>query len=344
MKKARRQFHTAEGTIMKNEFDRRAFMRISAMSIGAGALLQFSPLAGTARGNAMARLLHKQNGEGPGAFSIVQLSDTHVGFQGPPDPLGTKAFERAVDMINALDPQPHLILFTGDLTHDSDDPAEHAKRFKTFRSISDRLRVKKRMHVPGEHDAALDGGVLFRENFGETHYSFDHRGAHFVALDNVSLGKPIVGDEQIAWLKKDLARFPKTAPIVVFTHRPLFDLKPDWEWFTSDGDAVMNVLAPYDNVTVLYGHIHRENHHTTGHTQHHAARSLIFAFPDPSTAEKKPLPFNAQQPFRNLGIRTVSGNTAARPFVAGIDDVELSIRELSGTEGIQQLLKQGESL
>jgi hypothetical protein len=345
MKKARRQFNTAEGQIMKNEFDRRAFMRISAMSIGAGALLQFSPLAGTARGSAMARLFHNQNGEEPGAFSIVQLSDTHVGFQGPPDPLGTKAFERAVDVINGLDPQPDLILFTGDLTHDSDDPAEHAKRFKTFRSISDRLRVKKRMHVPGEHDAALDGGVLFRENFGETHYSFDHRGAHFIALDNVSLGKPIVGDNQIAWLKKDLARFPKTAPIVVFTHRPLFDLKPDWEWFTADGDAVMNVLAPYDNVTVLYGHIHRENHHTTGHTQHHAARSLIFAFPDPSAAaEKKPLPFNTQQPFRNLGIRNVSGNTAARPFVAGIDDVELSIRELSGTEGIQQLLKQGESL
>jgi hypothetical protein len=329
---------------MKNEFDRRAFMRISAMSIGAGALLQFSPLAGTARGNAMARLFHKQNGEGPGTFSIVQLSDTHVGFQGPPDPLGTKAFERAVDVINGLDPQPDLILFTGDLTHDSDDPAEHAKRFKTFRAISDRLRVKKRMHVPGEHDAALDGGVLFRENFGETHYSFDHRGAHFVALDNVSMGKPIVGGDQIAWLKKDLARFPRTAPIVVFTHRPLFDLKPEWEWFTSDGDAVMNVLAPYDNVTVLYGHIHREDHHTTGHAQHHAARSLIFAFPAPSAAEKKPLPFNPQQPFKNLGIRTVSGNTAATPFVAGLDDVELSIRELSGTEGIQQMLKQGESL
>jgi len=329
---------------MKNEFDRRAFMRISAMSIGAGALLQFSPLAGTARGNAMARLFHQQNGEGPVSFSIVQLSDTHVGFQGPPDPLGTKAFEHAVDVINALDPQPDLILFTGDLTHDSDDPAEHAKRFKTFRSISDRLRVKKRMHVPGEHDAALDGGALFRENFGETHYSFDHRGAHFVALDNVSMGKPIVGDEQIAWLKKDLARFPKTAPIVVFTHRPLFDLKPEWEWFTSDGDTVMNVLAPYDNVTVLYGHIHREDHHTTGHARHHAARSLIFAFPDPSANEKKALPFNPQQPFRNLGIRTVTGNTAAKPFVAGIDDVELSIRELSGTEGIQQMLKQGESL
>jgi len=43
----------------------------------------------------------------------------------------------------------------------------------------------------------------------------------------------------------------------------------------------MNVLAPYENVTVLYGHIHREDSHTFGHAQHFAARSLIFAFPDP---------------------------------------------------------------
>jgi 3',5'-cyclic AMP phosphodiesterase CpdA len=345
MKKARRQLHASEGKIMKNEFDRRAFMRISAMSIGAGALLQFAPLAGTARGSTMSRLFHKQNGEGTGPFSIVQLSDTHVGFQGPPDPLGTKAFERAVDVINALDPQPELILFTGDLTHDSDDPAEHAKRFAKFKSISDRLRVKKRMHVPGEHDAALDGGVLFRENFGETHYSFDHRGAHFVALDNVSKGKPVVGAEQIAWLKQDLARYPKTAPIVVFTHRPLFDLKPEWEWFTADGDAVMNVLAPYESVTVLYGHIHRPQHNVIANARHHAARSLIFAFPDPATtAEKKPLPFNSQQPFHNLGIRTVSGSNVTKALTAGLDDVELSLREVSGTEGIQQMLRSGESL
>ena len=68
---------------------------------------------------------------------------------------------------------------------------------------------------------------------------------------------------------------------MVFTHRPLFDLKPEWEWFTSDGDDVMNVLAPYENVTVLYGHIHRDHEHEEGHAHHYAARSPIFAFPDP---------------------------------------------------------------
>jgi hypothetical protein len=142
-------------------------------------------------------------------------------------------------------------------------------------------------------------------------------------------------------LKKDVARFPKTAPIVVFTHRPLFDLKPEWEWFTSDGDDVMNVLAPYQNVTVLYGHIHRDHDQTIGTAKHHAVRSLIFAFPDPEkVADKKPMPFDKDQPFKNLGIRVLSQEkTGATPSL-NIDDVELSLREYSGINGIQQISKE----
>jgi calcineurin-like phosphoesterase family protein len=319
---------------MKN-LDRRSFLRLSGLSLGAGTLLQFMPRRADA---GFLDHFRRANGESPQPFSIVQLSDTHVGFNGPPDPLGTAAFERAVEMINSLDAQPDLVLFTGDLTHDSEDAGEHGKRMQKFREIAGRLRAKKQYAVPGEHDAALDHGVLFRENFGETHYSFDHKGVHFVGLDNVSLGRPNVGKDQIDWLTKDLARYSKSTPIVVFTHRPLFDLKPEWEWFTGDGDQVMNVLAPYDTVTVLYGHIHRPHHATRGNANHHAARSLIFAFPDPTAAsEKKPLPFQAKQPFQNLGLRMVSA-----PAPIGVKDVELTVREFTTSEGVTQLLKQGE--
>ena len=255
------------------------------------------------QGDAIAALLGKKNGEAPTPFSFVQLSDTHVGFSGPPNPLGTQAFEKAVDLINGLRERPDLVLFTGDLTHDSENPGEHADRMRLFQKIASRLKVPLIKSVPGEHDAGLDGGKLFRDAFGETHYSFDHRGVHFIALDNVSLARPNVGPEQIAWLKKDLARFPTTAPIVVFTHRPLFDLRPDWEWFTGDGDEVMNALAPYENVTVLYGHIHREHTHTEGHTTHIAARSLIFAFPDPEAGvPKKPIPFGSPMVTSESGV------------------------------------------
>jgi len=313
-------------------------MKIAGSTLGIGVLYTALPQPAVGEADEMMRWLGKQNGEQMTPFSFVQLSDAHVGFNGPPDPLGTKAFERAVEMINGLPTAPDLVLFTGDLTHDTEEKDVHAQRMKQFLEISRRMKVGKVMCVPGEHDAGLDGGTLYREFLKETYYSFDHRGVHFVALDHVSRAKPEVGPVQLAWLKKDSARFPKTAPIVVFTHRPLFDLKPEWEWFTSDGDDVLNVLAPYQNVTALYGHIHRDHEHEEGHTHHYAARSLIFAFPDPEkVADKKPTPFDQHQPFRNLGIRVVNESAGS---ALTVKDVELTLREYSGINGVQQILKE----
>jgi len=322
---------------MGDRGSRRDFLKIAGASIGFGALYRAAP--GLAAGSPLERLIARKNGEGVTPFSFVQLSDTHVGFEGPPNPLGTKAFERAVDVINGLPERPELVLFTGDLTHDSEKPGEHADRMRLFRQIAGQLRVPKLFMVPGEHDAALDGGTLYRDALGETSYSFDHRGVHFIALDNVSRGKPILGAEQLAWLRKDLARFPATAPIVVFTHRPLFDLKPEWEWFTDDGDEALKALASYQNVTVLYGHIHRENARAIGSSTHYAGRSLIFAFPDPESGQpKKPLPFDTARPFQNLGLRVV-GEGGPRP---AIDEVELGIQEYAGTVGSQQFRKEAD--
>src|ERR1700688_2211973 len=328
---------------MENKFDRRSFLRVTGTALSIGALYSVFPaLTRKAGAEGITRTLAELNGEAPARFSFMQLSDTHVGFTGPPDPLGTKAFESAVATINRLKTRPELIIVTGDLTHDADSPDEHAKRFKLFKEISSRIGGAQIKVVPGENDAALDGGVMFREFMGPTHYSFDHRGVHFIALDNVSAGRPAVGAEQLAWMKSDLARFPKTAPIIVFTHRPLFDLKPEWEWFTRDGDAVMNALAPYENVTVLYGHIHRHDVHQAGNVRHYAARSLIFAFNDPATNENKsPLPFDQNDPFKNLGIRRVNGNAQGNDLQ--LEEIELATAEFSGTVGMDQMLKHGSS-
>ncbi len=326
---------------MTTPVDRRSFLRMAGLSLGAGALYRVAPaLARGREGEGLSRQLARANGEAPAPFLFVQLSDEHVGFQGPPDPLGTKAFEKAAALIDGLPARPEMILFTGDLTHDSEKHDERVRRFRRFKEIADRIRVPVKHLIPGEHDAAQDGGALFRELVGETTYSFDHRGVHFVALDNVSRPKPEIGPERLAWLARDLERFPKTTPIVVFTHRPLFDLRPDWEWFTSDGDKAMALLAPYQNVTVLYGHIHREDVHDDGHARHYAARSLIFAFNDPSQPAKKPLPFDPAHPFKNLGVRLVhAGRAGAAGVSLGLEEVELTMREHSGTEGFQQLIK-----
>ena len=67
-------------------------------------------------------------------------------------------------------------------------------------------------------------------------------------------------------------------------------------------------------MTVLYGHIHRHDVQQTGNVMHYAARSLIFAFNDPATnADKKPLPFDKDDPFKELGIRLVNIKGHAKP-------------------------------
>jgi 3',5'-cyclic AMP phosphodiesterase CpdA len=332
---------------IKETMDRRAFLKVAGMAIGTGVVYEFAPmLASRANASAITDFFKKATGEAPSSFTFAQFSDTHVGFNGPPDPLGTAAFENAVRLINQAPQRPDFVIFTGDLTHDVESRDTHAQRMQSFKKIAGGIKTPAIHTVPGENDAALDGGVLYREHFGETHYSFDHKGVHFVALDNVSRGRPEVGGEQLAWLKQDLARFPKSAPIIVFTHRPLFDLKPEWEWFTSDGDEVMNTLAPYENVTVLYGHIHRHDVRQVGRVPHYATRSLIFAFNDPSTnADKKPLPFDKNDPFKDLGIRLVGAQgDRKRTAKLDVDDIVLTKAEFSGLSGAQQMIKANGSI
>ncbi len=246
-----------------------------------------------------------------GDFYFVQLSDSHWGYAGPANPDAANTLKRAVAEVNAIKLPPDFVLFTGDLTHSTDDPQERRKRLAEFRDIVGALKVKDVRFIPGEHDASLDAGAAFKEFFGETHYSFDHRGVHFVAVDNVSDPGGSIGSAQLAWLEADLAKQDKDAPIVVFTHRPLFDLVPKWDWATRDGAKAIDLLLPYRNVTVFYGHIHQENHHQTGHIAHHSAKSLIFPLPAPGSQEKRlPLPWDAAAPYKGLGFREVEAKAA----------------------------------
>lgn len=248
-------------------------------------------------------------------FYFVQLSDSHWGYSGPANPDAANTLKKAVVTVNALEMPPDFIVFTGDLTHTTDDPGERRKRLAEFRDIAAGLKVKNVRFMPGEHDASLDRGAAFMEFFGETHYSFDHKGIHFIALDNVSDPGAKIGDEQLAWLQADLARLEKHAPIVVLTHRPLFDLAAKWDWATRDGDKAIDLLMPFANVTVFYGHIHQENHHMTGHIAHHSAKSLIFPLPAPGSQEKRtPLPWDPAMPNRGLGFREVEAEPAKATY------------------------------
>jgi 3',5'-cyclic AMP phosphodiesterase CpdA len=272
--------------------DRRDVLRLGAC--GAGAVV-VSALAGCAARGPAARDFH-----------FVQLSDTHWGYEGPANPDAAMTLPKAVASVNALSAPPDFIVFTGDLTHTTDDAVQRRRRMAEFRRIADGLTVRPVYFMPGEHDAGLDGGEAFREAFGPTHYTFAHEGVRFIVLDNVSQPGSTLGEAQLQWLQAQLAPLPPGAPLVVFTHRPLFDLVPRWDWATRDGARALALLMPFQHVTVFYGHIHQAHHHRTGHIEHHAARSLVFALPAPgSQPERTPLPWDPAEPYKGLGWRDV---------------------------------------
>jgi hypothetical protein len=245
-------------------------------------------------------------------FYWVQLSDTHWGFDGPgvnPDARGT--LPKAIAAVNALVPQPDFVVFTGDLTHSTDDPAERRRRMAEFRDIVRGLRVRDIRFMLGEHDASLDRGEAYREHFGEPNYAFVHKGIHFIVLDNVSDPAAMLGEAQLAWLGKILGGLRRDAPIVVLTHRPLFDLYPQWDWATRDGARAIELMMPYRHVAVFYGHIHQVHHHVTGHIAHHAAQSLMFALPAPGSMPKRqPVAWDPGAPYKGLGLREIDSDAA----------------------------------
>ena len=145
------------------DIDRRAFLRRA----GIGSLVFASGLGLTRRGGA----------SGEDDFFFLQMSDTHWGFSGAaanPDFVGT--LKKTVAAVNSLSVRPDFIVFTGDLTHVTDDDKERRVRLGGFRDIAAGLKTKNVRYMPGEHDAGLDGAEAYKEFFGETHYVFDHEG------------------------------------------------------------------------------------------------------------------------------------------------------------------------
>ena len=299
---------------MKQDLNRRDFMKLA----GLGGVIFASGLSGCVSAGASKLGVAEQED-----FYFVQLSDTHWGFEGAPNPEAKNTLKNAVAAVNALPQQPDFIVFTGDLTHTTDDPIERRKRLAEFKQIVAELKVKNVRFMPGEHDASLDRGATYQEFFGETHYTFEHKGVHFIVLDNVSDPTASIGNEQLAWLAADLNKQPTDTKIVVFTHRPLFDLYPQWDWATRDGQKAIDLLMPHNNVTVFYGHIHQENHHMTGHIAHHSAKSLIFPLPAPGSQLKRaPVPWDATQPNRGLGFREVNAELQKNQYEINEFDVQ----------------------
>ena len=305
--------------------DRRGFLKCMAWA-GTGALFAFDGGIGGSIGleAALAAPL-KRAAAAP--FTFAQISDSHIGFNKPPNADARATFREAIEKVKALPQRPDFVIHTGDVSQLSrDDEFDDADQM--LKGLG--LPV---FFVPGEHDMLdPDGGKAFLNRFGKGSigvgwYSFDHRGVHFVALVNVADLKPggmgNLGAAQLAWLKDDLAGRPSSQPIVVFAHIPLWTVYADWGWGTDDAAEALKLLARFGSVTVLNGHIHQITQKIEGRIAFHTARSTAFPQPAPGTAPSPgPLKVPAEQLHSMLGVTDAL-------FVRGRDRIALIDSTLS---------------
>lgn len=254
-------------------------------------------------------------------FTFVQISDTHMGFNRPANTDVVGTLRATVRKINELPHQPDMILHTGDLTH-----LAKASEFDLLEQNMLELKQKQAFYVPGEHDVTADDAKLYLERFGKgaagTGWrSFDHKGVHFVGLNNaVQLeGLGAIGAEQMDWLRKDLADVAASSPVVVFAHIPLWAVYPKWGWATKDSEEAMGMLKRFGSVTVLNGHIHQVLQKVEGKVTFHTAMSTAFPQPAPGSAPSAgPMVTPAERLRKTLGLSEVSF-VARRQTLATVD-------------------------
>jgi 3',5'-cyclic AMP phosphodiesterase CpdA len=255
-------------------------------------------------------LIGEAKAQGAGAFTFLQISDSHVGFDKPANPNALGTLEEAINKVKALPVKPSFMIHTGDITHLS-----KVSEFDDAERIISQARLDVH-YVPGEHDVIDDGVKLYGERYGRGTkgagwYSFDANGVHFVGLVNVvdlkAGGLGNLGNDQLAWLEDDLKSRSASTPIVVFAHIPLWVVYPQWGWGTDDGERVLGFLKRFGSVTVLNGHIHQIIQKVEGNVTFHTARSTAFPQPAPGAAPSPgPMKVDDDKLRSVLGIASVN--------------------------------------
>ena len=144
--------------------------------------------------------------------------------------------------------------------------------------------------VIGNHDLNFEApddvlsAETFKRIYGPTYYSFDYGSAHFVVLDNVKWLGPNAelkngnytagfGEQQLAWLKNDLALVPREKLVVLMMHIPVATApdapipdapgKPP-RFIEEDRRAFLTLLQDRPHTVSISGHTHVQYHAYVG--------------------------------------------------------------------------------
>lgn len=245
---------------------------------------------------------------------IAQIGDTHIDPERPAARglIDTaQAFARCIEQINALDPQPNLVLHTGDLV-ERRTPEEYAR----FREIAAALKAPL-YAIPGNHDgreamraAYTDAPWMPREG-AFLHFTIEEAGpVRIVALDCIipGGGSGELCDERLAWLAARLAEAPARPTLLALHHPPFPTGLPEIDRGGFGGlDRFREIVAANPQIErIVCGHVHRAIQTRFGGTIASSVPSTGYQFAL-DTREGAPLAYMMEPPAFALHVWTAQG-------------------------------------
>ena len=198
---------------------------------------------------------------------IAQISDTHIYLPEPEDSQRLQDLDLAIDIINLLDPQPDLVIHTGDISHNATEE-EYLAAKKLLNKLKAPLFV-----IPGNRDRREMMSNIFASNIGESNqepfiqYTLDQWDTKISLLDTLDEGDRLgtLCDERLDDLAHTL-NADKEKPTAIFMHHPPYDVVEAPEPFQFDSretlEKLHKVLEGNSQIQGIYcGHSHRA---TTG--------------------------------------------------------------------------------
>ena len=244
--------------------DRRKFLTTMATASAAMAFPRFPALKTIA----------------PGSFDFVFFTDTHI----QPELDAAHGCDMCFRKIAATNPE--FAIMGGDHVYDATmvNGVRAGMVFDLYKRTEQALGMPLHNAI-GNHDIfgvmkqsgiaptdPLYGKKMYQDRMGQTYYSFDYKGYHFVVLDSIQptpdrLWEARVDADQIHWLRDDLKRLPQGAPVIAVVHCPIVTAFDTYAEIVSagrkyntmtvaNGPEVLEILDSANVLAVLQGHTH----------------------------------------------------------------------------------------
>jgi hypothetical protein len=194
----------------------------------------------------------------PPDLTFFIWGDTHYGYE--QQPAATDLRGRTIEQMNTLPGWPYpdhiggvvgtpeFVLLCGDAVDGAEGAG--ASELAYFDYFSRRLRFPQ-IEVTGNHDLDPAYQRYFRGRYGGVSHAFDRQGVHCICLNSRydQREQGCFGQEELDFLRDDLAQTGRDTPVMVFVHSRLDR--------TANGAEALQILDGYHIILVASAHIHR---------------------------------------------------------------------------------------